>query len=96
MRTSYLDYNRGDSFDARGDRWVSPDIERGYYRFDLARYMGAYKGEQVPYNVTVQLGRDLVYWANGLAMGSVLGHIRVSQNPRFSRRMRAARAPSDA
>jgi hypothetical protein len=71
-RASYLGYNPGDSFDGFGSRWVNLDIDRGYYRFDLARYMGAYKGEQVPYNVTAQLGRDLVYWANGLGMGSVI------------------------
>src|SRR5207302_10742028 len=46
--------------------------ERGYYRFDLAKYIGAYKGKQVPYNVTFQAGRDLIYWANGLAMGQVI------------------------
>lgn len=71
-RVSYQDFNRGDSFDGRGDQLVDPDIERGYYRFDLAKYMAAYKGRQVPYNVTFQVGRDLVYWANGLSMGEVI------------------------
>ncbi len=71
-RTSYQDFNKGDSFEGRGNEWTDADIERGYYRFDLARYEGAYKGKTLPYNVTFQAGRDLVYWANGLTMGSVI------------------------
>ena len=72
LRTSYLDFNTGDSFRGRGNEWINPDVERGYYRFDLSKYEGAYHGKTIPYNVTFQVGRDLVYWANGLTMGEVI------------------------
>lgn len=72
FRASYQEFSNGDSFDGRGNQWTNFDLERGYYRFDLAKYEGAYKGKQIPYNLTFQVGRDLVYWANGLAMGEVL------------------------
>ncbi len=72
FRTSYQDFNRGDSFTGRGNEWTDFELERGYYRFDLAKYEGAYKGKSIPYNVTFQVGRDLVYWANGLVLGEVI------------------------
>jgi hypothetical protein len=72
FRTSYQAFNKGDSFRGRGDEWINPDLERGYYRFDLAKYEGAYHGKTIPYNVTFQVGRDLVYWANGLTLGEVI------------------------
>jgi len=61
----------------------------------LALADGPQTGALVLLVAALALGARAVRSA-GLAMGSVLGHIRVSQNPRFSRRMRAARAPSDA
>jgi hypothetical protein len=72
FRTGYQAFNSGDSFRGRGDEWINPDLERGYYRFDLAKYEGAYHGKTIPYNVTFQAGRDLVYWANGLTLGEVI------------------------
>ncbi len=72
LRTSYRDFNDGDSFDGEGDDWIEPTLDLGYYRFDLARYMGAYKGQELNGNMVVQVGRDVVYWGNGLALGQVL------------------------
>jgi hypothetical protein len=72
FRASYMYFSPGDSFDGHGNRWTDFDLERGYYRFDLAKYEGAYKGKSIPYNFTGQVGRDLVYWANGLTLGEVL------------------------
>ena len=70
-RFSYQAFNPGDSFQNRGDQWHN-DLDRGYYRFDLAKAEGAYEGKRIPFDVTIQAGRDLVYWANGLVLGSVL------------------------
>jgi hypothetical protein len=79
-QVSYQDFNPGDSFEGRGDEWINPDVVRGYYHFDLARYEAAYHGKTLPYNVVFQAGRDLAYWANGLVLGSVLdgGFVDVS------------------
>ena len=72
FRVGYQDFNAGDQFVRSDNRWINLDLERGYYRFDLAKYEGAYKGKAIPYNVTAEFGRDLVYWANGLTMGQVI------------------------
>lgn len=67
-RMTYRDFDRGDSFDGNGDDLVEPTLDRGHYRFDLRRYMSAYEGQVVPYNVAFQGGRQLVHWANGLVL----------------------------
>jgi Alginate export len=65
----YRDFNDRDSFDGRGDEPIDPDLDRGYYRFDLRRYNAAYRGKaDEDFNLVFQGGRDLVYWANGLVM----------------------------
>src|SRR5687768_14468306 len=50
-RVGWRDFNEGDSFDGRGDERIDPDLDAGYYRFDLARSRAAYEGEQLDYNV---------------------------------------------
>src|SRR5687767_2866913 len=67
VRNTYEDFHSGDSFDREGDT-NEFFLDRAYYRFDLARSYAAYKGEQIDYNVIFQGGRQLVYWANGLAL----------------------------
>ena len=72
-RIGYQDFHRGDSFSGRGDEPIDGDVYRGYYRFDLRRYQEAYGGGSNPdFNFTGQVGRDLVYWGNGLVMAQVL------------------------
>jgi hypothetical protein len=66
-RAGYRDFNDQDSFDGRGDEVIDPDLDRGYYRFDLRRYNAAYKGRPADgFNLVFEAGRDLVYWGNGL------------------------------
>jgi hypothetical protein len=76
-RFGYRDFNKGDSFDGRGDEPIDGDLDRGYYRFDLGRSNAAYGRDVLGtqsrgYNVAVQGGRDLVYWGNGLTLGQTL------------------------
>ena len=71
-RTTYRDFNAGESFDGNGDDWVEPTLDRGHYRFDLRRMIAAYDGEVVPYNFVFQGGRQLVHWANGLVLSQEL------------------------
>src|SRR5207244_6103528 len=70
------DFHRGDSFSGRGDEPIDGDLDRGYYRFDLNRFKDAYGIRRDPdfpeFNITGQVGRDLVYWANGLVMAEVI------------------------
>jgi hypothetical protein len=72
-RGGYQDFNKGDSFSGRGDEPIDPDLDRGYYRFDLSRYRTAYGGSpKGDSNLIVQGGRDLVYWGNGLTLSQTL------------------------
>jgi hypothetical protein len=66
-RTSYRDFDPGDSFDGRGDQWIEPTVDRAFYKFDLARAMQAYEGQRVDYNVVAVAGRQLINWGNGVA-----------------------------
>jgi hypothetical protein len=77
-RFVYRDFNAGDSFDDLGDEFQDPDVDRAYYRFDLARYRAAYAGERLPYNVVFQGGRDLAFWGNGLVLGQVLDGVNLT------------------
>ena len=71
-RTSYRDFNSGDDFDGDGDELIS-SLEQAYYRFDLARYLGAYKNKDIGRNNLVfQGGRQFLYWGNGLVFADRL------------------------
>lgn len=70
-RTTYFDFNPGDSFDGEGSREETV-LDRAYYRFDLQRAMAAYQGKSINENLVFQGGRELVYWANGLVLNQVL------------------------
>jgi hypothetical protein len=71
-RTTYDDFDDGDSFDGRGDSFESPQFERFHYRFDLRRAMAAYQGTAIDWNVVAQGGRQLVTWGNGLTLSDVV------------------------
>jgi hypothetical protein len=77
-RTSYDDYSKGDSFDGFGSRLINPDVDRAYYKFDLARYEAAYNGKQINGDFMFEGGRDLVYWGNGLVLGQTLDGVMPS------------------
>ena len=72
VRSTYNDFNSGDDFDGAGDDWVEPTLERGIYRFDLARALAAYDNRDIPWNLTFEGGRNLVQWANGLVLSTEL------------------------
>jgi hypothetical protein len=76
-RLSYLDFNTGDSYDGNDDDWEGPNLERGYYEFNLARAMEAYARRTPDYNLRVKIGRDLVKFGTGYAMWTRLDHVLV-------------------
>lgn len=76
-RTSYRDFNDGDSFDDNGDDWINPQLERAYYRFDQRQYRAAYKGEIATDGFAFTGGRDLAYWGNGLTLSREIDGIFV-------------------
>jgi len=61
-RLSFVDFNHGDSYDGNEDDIEGPNLERGYYRFDLAKALQAYQGQTIDYDLVLTAGRDLVYF----------------------------------
>jgi len=85
-RIGFRDYNNGTDFDAPNNyQSIGFDLDRGYYRLDLARYNSAY-GKNVlgmngtEGNVVIEGGRDLVYWANGLVLAEVIDGVMVDMS----------------
>ncbi|MCY2950803.1 MAG: alginate export family protein [Planctomycetota bacterium] len=70
-RASYRHILYGGDFEGEGDESLAL-LEQGYYRFDLARYLGAYKKQATENNVIFQGGREFVYWANGLVLAQYM------------------------
>lgn len=77
VRTSYLDFNDGDSFDGNDNDWEGPNLERGYYKFDLRKALRAAGHDNIGYDLRVKVGRDLVEFGTGLALSQVLDHVGV-------------------
>ncbi len=76
-RLSLIDFNSGDSYDGNDDDVDGPNLERGYYRFDLARALQSYGGDSIDYNLVITGGRDLVQFGTGLTLATPLDHVSV-------------------
>lgn len=76
-RLSFIDFNAGDSYDRNDDDWEGPNLERGYYQFDLRRAMSAYAGKNLDYNLKFKIGRDLVTFGTGYALSTPLDHVQL-------------------
>jgi len=74
-RLSLLDFNSGDSYDGNDDDIQGPNLERGYYRFDLAKTFSAHNGPAIDGNVTFKAGRDLAQFGSGFALAAPLDHV---------------------
>jgi len=83
LRSTYRDFNGGESFDGRGDDWVRPRFDRLFYRLDLGRAREAYAGERPEWDLEVQAGRQYIHWGSGLVLSRVLdgGRIEYRQGP---------------
>jgi hypothetical protein len=76
-RTSWLDFNTGDSYDGDDDPTDKPRMERAIYRFDLTKAMRDYQGRDLGADVNLTFGRDLVTLGTGLAMSTPLDHVAI-------------------
>ncbi len=95
-RFTAQDFNTGDSFDGRGDR-LFPVVERLFYRFDLQRYLAMSEGRLISGDLSIQGGRDLVYWANGLVLARVLdGVVADAKYEGFGLKLVAGVTPHDS
>ena len=94
-RLFHRDFNAGDRFSSSGQN-VDGAVERAFYRFDLAQYESAHQGKQIDGDLSIKLGRDLVFWGNGLTLNEPLdaGVFDLSRG-RFSLEMIAGVTPLD-
>lgn len=76
-RLSFIDFNPGDQFDDEDDI-EGMNLERGFYKFDLAKAMQAYAGQTIDYNVKIKLGRDLTEFGTGYALSTPLDQILIT------------------
>src|SRR4051812_36485136 len=72
VRTTYRAFRQGESFDGNDNDWVEPTLDRGYYRFDLQKFMASTKGDVINGDLAIQAGRQLVVWGNGLMLSEEL------------------------
>ncbi len=72
LRFLYNDWNAGDDFDGRGDELEDPIAERYWYQFDLRGATLAERGERVPYNLNIKVGKQFVTWGSGLTLSHAL------------------------
>jgi hypothetical protein len=77
MRASYLDWNHGDSFTPNEDDLDGPNLERGWYQFDVGRAIRRYGSEEFPMELRTKIGRDLVTVGTGYAIDIPLDHVQV-------------------
>lgn len=77
MRMSYLDWNAGDSFTLNEDDLDGPNLERGWYEFDATKALSLYGDTNLPFDLRLKLGRDLVNAGTGYAISIPLDHVRV-------------------
>lgn len=73
-RLGFIDFNAGDEFDEEDDV-VGMNLDRGFYRFDLAKAVHAYGGSSIDYNVNVKLGLALVEFGTGYVLSTPLAHV---------------------
>lgn len=75
---TYEDYNTGDAPDGNDDDWWGPNLERGYYQFDLRNALWAYGRQRVDYNLKVKVGRDYTEWGTGYAIALPLDQVTLT------------------
>ncbi len=77
MRMTYDDWNHGDSYTRNEDDLNGPNLERGWYRFDIARALRGHTSYQAPFELKAKIGRDLVQAGTGYAVDLPLDHIQL-------------------
>lgn len=77
MRTSYDDWNSGDSDNGNDDDLDGPNLDRGWYQFDLGKALRGYELYDAPWDLRIKGGRDLVRTGTGYAIDLPLDHLQL-------------------
>lgn len=75
LKLRFEDFNHGDSYDRNEDDTVGPNLDRGFYQFDLRQAAKAYWNENLNWNAKVKVGRDLVEFGTGYALSLPMDHV---------------------
>ncbi|MCK6457000.1 MAG: alginate export family protein [Phycisphaerae bacterium] len=76
-RMSWRDWNYGDSFNGNEDDFEGPNLDRGYYQFDLTKALRRYNDIDLPLSLRAKVGRDFVVAGSGYAVSLPLDHVSV-------------------
>ncbi len=77
MRATYNDWNHGDGFTRNEDDLNGPNLERGWYQFDIAKALRRDERLELPIELRFKIGRDLVYVGTGYAIDLPLDHVMI-------------------
>ena len=77
-RGSFDDFNSGDAFDGNDDDWVGPNLERGWYQFDLNPALRAAGSAPSPVDFRFKIGRQYVEFGTGYALSTPLDALTVT------------------
>jgi hypothetical protein len=77
MRLGIEDWNTGDSYSGRDNDFIGPNLERGWYQFDVSRALKKYGNTELPFSLKVKGGRDFVVAGTGYAISLPLDHVQV-------------------
>ncbi len=75
---SFIDWKKGDSFDNDDHDVQGPNLERGYYQFDLRRAMRAYAKQNMENDFKLRIGRDYVDFGTGYALSLPMDHVTMT------------------
>ncbi|HOW73940.1 MAG TPA: alginate export family protein [Phycisphaerae bacterium] len=73
----FEDWNHGDSYDGNEDDVVGPNLDRGFYQFDLRKAAKACGGNRLDWDLNVKAGRDLVEFGTGYALSLPMDHVQI-------------------
>lgn len=94
VRTTYNDWNSGDVFDTPENDLDGPNLERGWYQFDLRRAFEEYQGTALPFDLTFKIGRDFAQIGTGYALSLTLDQVQlISEWQGFETTFIAGRTP---
>jgi hypothetical protein len=78
MKLAYDDFNHGTGFDGDEDDLEGPNLERGWYQLDLAKFLRKKGGVDVPFDFTVKIGREYAMFGTGYALSMPLDMIQMT------------------
>lgn len=77
-RATYADWNHGDSFTRNEDDLDGPNLERGWYQFDIAKALRKHGGASAPFELKTKIGREFIDIGTGYAISLPLDMVSLT------------------